>query len=201
MSLKRKASLSAIGSPDSPTVLPGCGFMMDDSPKHLHSRTRKRFRNDRPDEKVVYANTLRWLFTAQQNHQTLPPMSITDEGNDVEYESLPTPETLDPRQQTLHKFFQPSQPTFHPTKIQANTQSDNSFLQPHIFSTSSSTITPEGSDMTSPSSREPYTDIDMDMDVDVDVESRSDESVQATERRAGGLAWMGHPRVSQPSLY
>lgn len=54
MSLKRKASLSAINSPASPTPLPGYTFAMDDSPKHLHSRTRKRFRNDRPDEKVIY---------------------------------------------------------------------------------------------------------------------------------------------------
>ncbi|KAG2419218.1 hypothetical protein HFD88_004013 [Aspergillus terreus] len=193
MSLKRKASFSAINSPASPTPLPEYTFSMDDSPKHLHSRTRKRFRNDRPDEKVVYENTLRWLFTAQQNRPAQTPIGVADE-QDMDSEPLPTPETLDPRQQTLHKFFQPSQPALHSrphlTKLRPNEQSNNPFLRPPTLDINM-TIAPMGSDATSSPPQESYTD----MDVDMDVDSGSDEPVQAPERRVGGLSWMGHPRL------
>lgn len=50
MSLKRKASYPTIASPDDPALTVG----LDDTPKHLSSRTRKRYRNDRPSDEVVY---------------------------------------------------------------------------------------------------------------------------------------------------
>lgn len=54
MSLKRKASIPSLTSPNPAPVMSGRSIVADDSPKHLHSRTRKRFRNDRPDDEVVY---------------------------------------------------------------------------------------------------------------------------------------------------
>lgn len=51
MSLKRKASFPTIAA-----VTPFCpeAVVVDDTPRHLNSRTRKRFRNDRPDDQTVY---------------------------------------------------------------------------------------------------------------------------------------------------
>lgn len=59
MALKRKASFSAIASPNALVTAPGELMMIDETPKHLNSRTRKRFRNDRPDDEVVYGKQQR----------------------------------------------------------------------------------------------------------------------------------------------
>ena len=52
MSLKRKASFS--GLPSSLAMATPSGWGMSDGSKDLPSRTRKRFRNGRPDDDVVY---------------------------------------------------------------------------------------------------------------------------------------------------
>lgn len=57
MSLKRKASFTAL--PTSPSVpAPSEWGMVIDGNTHLHSRTRKRFRDDRPSEQVIYRKCL-----------------------------------------------------------------------------------------------------------------------------------------------
>lgn len=38
-------------------------------PSYLNSRTRKRFRDGRPDEEIIHQNTLSKLFSAQRQHQ------------------------------------------------------------------------------------------------------------------------------------
>lgn len=51
MSLKRKASFP----PNATPAIAGPSVSMDDAPpQYLHSRTRKRFRNDRPDDNLIY---------------------------------------------------------------------------------------------------------------------------------------------------
>lgn len=40
----------------------------DSTPSHLNSRTRKRLRDNRPDEASVHSRTLELLFSAQQRH-------------------------------------------------------------------------------------------------------------------------------------
>jgi hypothetical protein len=53
MSLKRKAEFTAVpSSPSAPA--PSEWGMMIDGNTHLHSRTRKRFRDDRPSDQVIY---------------------------------------------------------------------------------------------------------------------------------------------------
>ncbi|KAL4948397.1 hypothetical protein BDW69DRAFT_176536 [Aspergillus filifer] len=111
MSLKRKASFPSIASPQSPQKFFN---PMDDSPKHLNSRTKKRVRNDRPDEQAVYDKTLRWLFTAQQRVHHLPtppaePELESDQEHDEDAAMQPEP-TPDYRQQSLLQFFRPAQP-------------------------------------------------------------------------------------------
>lgn len=55
MSLKRKASFSAM--PSSPFAPASSDWDMTDSSKHLHSRTRKRFRDGRPNDEAVYGES------------------------------------------------------------------------------------------------------------------------------------------------
>ncbi|GAD92505.1 conserved hypothetical protein [Paecilomyces variotii No. 5] len=97
MGLKRKASFTA--SPDATPVLPGAIPTPDETSRYLPSRTRKRFRDNRPDEQTIYAQTLRWLFSAAQKPTPALP---ADEPTSP---PAPEPESIDSRQQTLDKFF------------------------------------------------------------------------------------------------
>ena len=54
------------------------------TPRHLHSRTRKRIKDDRPDEEVVGMNTINLLFRAQKelrSHETLTNGTIGDKSS------------------------------------------------------------------------------------------------------------------------
>ncbi|PGH28321.1 hypothetical protein GX50_03648 [[Emmonsia] crescens] len=135
MALKRKASFTTITSPGSystyhnhnqtsPIPIPFLGtttITVDEPPRHLHSRTRKRFRNDRPDEQSIYDKTLQWLFSAQRKPQSqsqsqsqnnlamfcsesTPVASAEGEENAAAAVEQPS---LDSNQQTLQRFFQP----------------------------------------------------------------------------------------------
>lgn len=121
MSLKRKASSDT-----------GLRQTRDyDHPYHLNSRTRKRFRDNRPDEHTIYgksnclcqcaghsnltepANTLRILYQAQkQPHPDILSGSIDDPipstESLLECDYVGECEVVDPRQQSLLKFFRPS---------------------------------------------------------------------------------------------
>lgn len=68
MSLKRKASFPTIASPNADSFMFE-RLSMDDSPKHLSSRTRKRFRDDRPEDRVVYGECTN-LPTNRQLHES-----------------------------------------------------------------------------------------------------------------------------------
>ncbi|PYH98234.1 hypothetical protein BO71DRAFT_371776 [Aspergillus ellipticus CBS 707.79] len=184
MSLKRKASFPSLSSNPAP-VLTGRSLMTDDTPRHLHSRTRKRFRNDRPDQEVVYAeNTLRWLYAAQQQQQN--PALPMDEDEGIEPEPVPSSEIVDPRQQTLLKFFRPSQSTFTPTRSNNITQQSSHTpqistapLQSHNLGLSSP-ATSTGWGSSTPSSQ-----LGSDMDVDMDLVSN--EPVQQPRRLVEGF--------------
>ncbi|PYH80649.1 hypothetical protein BO82DRAFT_337852 [Aspergillus uvarum CBS 121591] len=191
MSLKRKASFPSLESQNAPSMLTGGFWKGEEPPQHLNSRTRKRFRNDRPEEKVVYENTLRWLFTAQQQQTSAP---LADEQEQMDHEPTLSPETVDPRQQTLLKFFRPCQPSSnksHPYSLMPKT-SDTPFFGATPVHFHSMPIAVPGhsmdSDTFSPASQ--TTDTDM----DVEMESASDESNCSSRAPVGGLAWMGHPR-------
>ncbi|KAL2823701.1 hypothetical protein BDW59DRAFT_163070 [Aspergillus cavernicola] len=187
MSLKRKASFSTITSPQ-PTQSVIDRPFIDDSPKHLHCRTRKRVRNDRPDDQTVYENTLRWLFTAQQRAQMPTPPADRDE----EMEPKPPTAIVDPRQQTLFRFFRPVQPSHPPCPSTPTNQSprdasrgSTEFLQGHSIG-SVSPLTPSEGNTLPPAPQIADGDGDMDMDVDM----RSDEPNQGLKRLAATLGWM-----------
>ncbi|EEQ92267.1 hypothetical protein RJZ56_005778 [Blastomyces dermatitidis] len=131
MGLKRKASFTSITSPrshssptyhnhnhnnnqTSPIQMPFLGtatVTVDEPPRHLHSRTRKRFRNDRPDDQSIYDKTLQWLFSAQRkpnvSQNNLESTLAASTADDPPNEQQPSPPPLDPNQQTLQRFFQP----------------------------------------------------------------------------------------------
>lgn len=75
MSLKRKASFSA--APSSPFAPMSCEVDMVDSSKHLHSRTRKRFRDGRPDDEVVYGKLFVSSTLGKAFYQSTATRSIT----------------------------------------------------------------------------------------------------------------------------
>ncbi|PWY78556.1 hypothetical protein BO94DRAFT_626579 [Aspergillus sclerotioniger CBS 115572] len=181
MSLKRKASISGLASPSPAPILAGQSFMSDDTPKHLHSRTRKRFRNDRPDDEVVYENTLRWLFTAQQHQASTP---ATNE--EAEPEHVPSPEIVDPRQQTLLKFFRPSQ-SFASNRLNKLDQQTKNIAQEKPTSWQSQNLnfsspaTSVGWSTSSPSSQPTSSDMDMD--------SARNEPYQDLQRSITGFGW------------
>ncbi|OKP14823.1 hypothetical protein PENSUB_5887 [Penicillium subrubescens] len=173
MSLKRKASFP--GLPSSLAISTPSGWGMSDSSKDLPSRTRKRFRNGRPDDDVVYEKTLRWIFSAQQQQQQQPitPMDTADDAMMDADPSIPFPETVDPRQQTLLRFFQPraeAMSPFRPSRealaARANeTALDKEEIMRHqAFSQMNMAGSTSGSETTSPGFFQTETDVDMDMD-------------------------------------
>ncbi|KAI9369140.1 hypothetical protein BJX61DRAFT_175146 [Aspergillus egyptiacus] len=169
MSLKRKASFPTIVPPQ-PTQNAIDRMFIDDSPKHLHCRTRKRVRNDRPDDQTIYENTLRWLYTAQQRSQQIPTPP-SDREEDMEPTLEPPTAIVDPRQQTLLRFFrpvQPSQPRSASTPM-SHTSSGTScgstgFMQCHDIGGSSPLSGSENG--TSRPAQMPGGDMNMDVDMD-----------------------------------
>ncbi|KAJ5959858.1 uncharacterized protein N7479_007008 [Penicillium vulpinum] len=191
MSLKRKASFTAL--PTSPSV-PGpseWGTMTNGS-THLHSRTRKRFRDDRPSEQMIYQNTLRWIFSAQKQQETT---QATDMDAMDSEPTLETPEAIDPRQQTLHRFFQqtPQQSSsFRPSRQALAPRANETALaqedqlRRQAFNQMSSGDS--SSESNSPGSNQMGADVDMDMDMD--SRSGGDSLAQVPKNWAGGMIWM-----------
>lgn len=136
--------------------------------------------------------TLRWIFSAQQQQQQMAaPMDTTDEAMDSE-SMLPTPETVDPRQQTLLRFFQPRtqpgspfRPSRHALAPRANEtgMERDDILRCQAFNDMNATGSSTESESTSPGFN-----MDVDMDVDMDTDESSDSSHAAS--KAGALGWM-----------
>ncbi|RDW93944.1 uncharacterized protein DSM5745_01266 [Aspergillus mulundensis] len=187
MSLKRKASFPNIASPQSPQTPSARHFTgMDDSPKHLNCRTRKRVMNIRPNDQAVYDKTLRWLFTAQQRVQQIPtPPTEPEHDEDMELEAeaeavpLPAP---DHRQQSLLQFFRPAQPQQHPRPSCPSTPVTRLSGEPARGGAESvSPAASEGGTMTP--SRFAGCNMDGDMDIDMDMDVGGGEPTQ-------GPGWM-----------
>ncbi|KAJ0419247.1 hypothetical protein BJY00DRAFT_286168 [Aspergillus carlsbadensis] len=185
MSLKRKASFPTVASPQ-PTQAGIDRRFMDDSPKHLHCRTRKRVRNDRPSEQTVYENTLRWLYTAQQRVQQTPTPPA-DRNEDMEPE-LPT--AIDARQQSLLQFFRPVQP-YHPPCPSTPTSQSASGPSRDMTNTlqgrSMTVASPSTTRLNGTVSPASQTD---DHGINMDILSGNDESAEDPGQWVGTLGWM-----------
>lgn len=69
---------------------------------HINTRTRKRFRDDRPDIDVIHHNTLAKLFGAQRQQFFLPPTILENDSTG----EVPAPASIiEPTQKSLHSFF------------------------------------------------------------------------------------------------
>ncbi|MCJ1257375.1 hypothetical protein MMC24_005200 [Lignoscripta atroalba] len=71
------------------------------TPHHLHSRTRKRFRDSRPDENTIHQNTYQKLFSAQRA-QSPQPVCAFPRARSV---SSNTSQNRSPPQASLHNFW------------------------------------------------------------------------------------------------
>jgi hypothetical protein len=125
-------------------------------------------------------NTLRLLFSAQKEQRS----SLEDEAMSL----TPPPsdsESIDPRQQSLRKFFKPAQTLSSPMHIdyssQKNNRSDSPFLANRVQSPSVGLDFHRGA-----SSNGLMTPLsgDLDMDVEMDV-SEPDQ-----KRWVGGIGWI-----------
>ncbi|TPX22582.1 hypothetical protein DIZ76_014459 [Coccidioides immitis] len=198
MTLKRKASFTITTSPrtastyNNPTspisCLLGDVITMDEPPKHLNSRTRKRYKQDRPDEQSIYDKTLRWLFSAQKKQRDRDEPSASSMSNEVCIEDAPPlPSIPDPNQQTLGRFFQriqrPSQ--MSPHCLSNNTSTQTFISQPGAMN-SMGQVNPTMYNANSGSM-----DIDTDMTMEIDSGNDSVTSSLAGEKRwVGGIGWI-----------
>lgn len=66
----------------------------DGIPNYFNSRTRKRFRDSRPDEETIHQNTLSKLFSAQRQHQTTLEAGPATHGYGRDASVSPTPAAL-----------------------------------------------------------------------------------------------------------
>ncbi|EEA22868.1 hypothetical protein TMatcc_001724 [Talaromyces marneffei ATCC 18224] len=181
MSLKRKASFSS-------EVLHGRSFDMQpiaDVSHHLNSRTRKRFRDNRPDQQTVYANTLRLLYQAQKE-----PISAAPSDEHSPSVELPSErEALDPRQQTLLEFFRPTPASSSLTKVGTlynNNESKVSKLDAEPVQSNPIEFEYDQSCSVSGSSTPYSTGMDVDMNMDVDPNT----NYTPEKRWTGGISWM-----------
>ncbi|KAJ2967222.1 hypothetical protein NQ176_g9767 [Zarea fungicola] len=127
MTLKRKRSsselpssplsfASAFSSPPSDAAsridyTPRMGLI---NPCHLHSRTLKRLRDNRPSQEEIHQRTLGMLYAAQQQQQYQDPPSPSPVV-EVSLELEQAPQENRCTQQSLHRFWNiQSQPTAAP---------------------------------------------------------------------------------------
>ncbi|MCJ1365023.1 hypothetical protein MMC16_004142 [Acarospora aff. strigata] len=85
----------------------------DITPRHLHSRTRKRFRDSRPEESVLYKNTFEKLFAAQQQQRCSISHSVPITTPSLP-RSLPSSISPSPSTSTHRSTPQPSLNAFWP---------------------------------------------------------------------------------------
>ena len=109
----------------------------------------------------------------------------------MDIESLPAPETVDPRQQTLLKFFQPAK-TSSSQRFSKNTQpqpatptpTPRAIQQPSLIGDAMNASIDSDTRTPSLSSQGPS------MDMDVDMDLGSDETARDPNLWPGGLGWM-----------
>ncbi|KAI6854745.1 hypothetical protein KC343_g11837 [Hortaea werneckii] len=76
----------------------------DDTPSSqlLNSRTRKRHRDDRPDEHQIHASTIQRLYDAQRKHPEASPMPSHQSIPAITQQQQPQSQ---PQSSTLHSFW------------------------------------------------------------------------------------------------
>jgi hypothetical protein len=108
---------------------------IDSDALHLNSRTRKRLRDNRPDEETIHQNTLSRLYAAQQKHDEQTPEQQQDDNLPLTPSPTPSRASLaragsttsttstrtylkEKAQTSLHTFFGGRQPHTSSTIVQ-----------------------------------------------------------------------------------
>ncbi|KAF2102399.1 hypothetical protein NA57DRAFT_51980 [Rhizodiscina lignyota] len=87
------------------------------SPWEVNSRTRKRFRDNRPDETTLHENTINKLFSAQRENPRASP--VPSHSSDISTSSIN-------QKSTLHSFWSlPQPPRVSPSAAPHSTGFDN----------------------------------------------------------------------------
>ncbi|EEP77491.1 predicted protein [Uncinocarpus reesii 1704] len=160
---------------------------MDETPRHLNSRTRKRFKQDRPDEQSIYDKTIRWLFSAQKKLYHQEEESTPATANDETLVDVPPSSLPDPNQRTLRSFFQPVR---HSSYVPSNGFPNNPSTQSFASQTSKSNPGAQV-DLSLHNVSSSVMDIDMDVSMEKDSGSNSTVSTPGGNKRwVGGLGWM-----------
>ncbi|PQE04244.1 orf21 protein [Rutstroemia sp. NJR-2017a BVV2] len=172
MYLKRKRSNSDISTTSSMLTSPlhnGNSMAIDStaiaSPSLLSSRTRKRHRDNRPNEEIVHQHTLSLLYSAQQHQYNSFPTPTTSP-TFAPVAPIPAPNQAS-HQSSLHSFWQlpsarhtsPGSDSSSPS-TSANTPaliSNNQFFRPTNCEDCDASLSQEDGD---------GMDVDMMMDVD-----------------------------------
>ena len=131
--------------------------------------------------------TLRWIFSAQQKQHHQQSSASTDPDTEVlDVESiLPTPETVDPRQQTLLRFFPlrtPSSSPFRPSREALAPRANETALRQEDFMRRRAfeQMQPPGSLSGSETTSLGYNQVDTDMSMDTDMELDTNQSSDAS---------------------
>ncbi|KAF2009329.1 hypothetical protein BU24DRAFT_428866 [Aaosphaeria arxii CBS 175.79] len=120
----------------------------------LGCRTRKRFRDNRPDERTIHEITMNKLFCAQRNLPNASPIPSLPQYPGVETQSVPV------QKSTLHSFWKISAPPVQPT------QSPPVHVQQHHEATLQAWDTPRCEDCDSVLQAADGMSVDIDMDSD-----------------------------------
>lgn len=113
--------------------------------------------------------------------------------------TLEIPEEVDPRQQTLHRFFQPTpqqSSPFRPSRQALAPRANETALaqedlvRRRAFDQMNLADSSSASDSNSPGFNQMGADVDMDIDMHVDSGSGSDGSGQLSKNWVGGMAWV-----------
>ncbi|THX71329.1 hypothetical protein D6D08_05541 [Aureobasidium pullulans] len=90
----------------------------DEGQQQLNSRTRKRYRDGRPEEAEIHASTVEKLFSAQKAHPHASPM-LSQSHLQPQFQPQHTPQ-----RSTLHSFWHLPQPSQLPQHGMPATQQD-----------------------------------------------------------------------------
>ncbi|THY74198.1 hypothetical protein D6C95_10102 [Aureobasidium pullulans] len=90
----------------------------DEGQQQLNSRTRKRYRDGRPEEAEIHASTVEKLFSAQKAHPHASPM-LSQSHLQPQFQPQDTPQ-----RSTLHSFWHLPQPSQLPQHGIPATQQD-----------------------------------------------------------------------------
>lgn len=153
--------------------------------QYMVSRYHSPVSQNQQEANIELANTLKMLFQAQKE----PIVSAPSDEHSPSAEPPSEPEALDPRQQTLLKFFRPTPgSSSKQTDVRHyNNNRDVSAFDAQPIQSNPVEIEYDQSSSTSGSSTPYSTGV---MDVDMDLDSEPNTNYTPEKRWTGGINWL-----------